>query len=150
MMKFETYGDYAARTRASFDRQAAMRSMGIRIDDLAPGELWLSMPFNPEFTQQHGFLHAGVITSAMDTAAGFAAYTLMPEEAGVLTVELKSSFLAPARGQRLNFHARVLKPGRTLIFTEAVATAIDGENPREIARMTATMMVVQGRAGVQG
>ncbi|WP_235857745.1 PaaI family thioesterase [Marimonas lutisalis] len=149
-MKFETYGDYAARTRASFDRQAAMRSMGIRIDDLAPGELWLSMPFNEGFTQQHGFLHAGVITSAMDTAAGFAAYTLMPEEAGVLTVELKSSFLAPARGQRFNFHARVLKPGRTLIFTEAVATAIDGENPREIARMTATMMVVQGRAGVTG
>lgn len=149
-MRFQTFGDFAARTRASFAAQPAMRTMGVRIDDVAPGEVWLSLPFDAELTQQHGFLHAGVVTSAMDTAAGFAAYTLMPEEAGVLTVELKASFMAPARGRRFNIHARVLKPGRTLIFTEAVARAIDGEDACEIARLSATMMVVQGRDDVKG
>jgi uncharacterized protein (TIGR00369 family) len=145
-----TFGDYAARTRDSFNKQTAMHSMGISLSDVAPGEVWLSLPFHADFAQQHGFLHAGVVTTAMDTAAGFAAYTLMPEEAGVLTVELKVSFMAPAKGQRFNFHARVLKPGRTLIFSEAVATALDGEASREIARLSATIMVVQGRADVTG
>jgi len=149
-MTFQTHGDYATRTRASFAAQAAMQTMGIGIDDVAPGEVWLSLPYDPKLTQQHGFLHAGVVTSALDTAAGFAAYTLMPEDAGVLTVELKTSLMAPAKGQRFNIHARVLKPGRTLIFTEAVATAIDADHEREIARLTATMMVIQGRDDVKG
>ena len=74
----------------------------------------------------------------------------MPEDAGVLTVELKTSLMAPAKGQRFNFEARVLKPGRTIIFTEAVAHAIDDGREREIARLTATMMVVQGRDDVKG
>ncbi|UYV38919.1 PaaI family thioesterase [Rhodobacteraceae bacterium D3-12] len=147
---FQTYGDYAARARDGFARQAAMRSMGITLDDVAPGEMWLSLPFNPDFTQQHGFLHAGVITTALDTAAGFAALTLMPEDAGVLTAELKTSLMAPARGQMFTIHGRVVKPGRTLMFTEAVARAIDGENTREIARLSATMVVVQGRTDVKG
>ena len=146
----KTYGDFAARTRAGFAAQPAMKVMGIAMDDVAPGEVWLSLPFDAALTQQHGFLHAGVVTSALDTAAGFAAYTLMPEAAGVLTVELKSSFIAPAKGQRFNIHARVVKPGRTLIFTEAVAVAVDGEKEREIARLSATMMVVQGRDDVKG
>ena len=149
-MNFVTYGDYAARARASFARQPAMETMGITVSDVAPGRVWLTMPFNEALTQQHGFLHAGVVTSALDTAAGFAAYTLMPEDAGVLTVELKTSLMAPAKGQRFNFEARVLKPGRTIIFTEAVAHAIDGGREREIARLTATMMVVQGRDDVKG
>ncbi|MDQ2088288.1 PaaI family thioesterase [Marimonas arenosa] len=149
-MSFTTYGDYAARTRDSFDRQAAMRTLGIAITDVAPGRVWLTLPFRADLTQQHGFLHAAVITAAMDSAAGYAAYTLMPEDAGVLTAEFKSSFLAPARGSRFNVEARVLKPGRTLIFTEAVAHAIDGAAEREIARLTATMVVVQGRADVTG
>ena len=149
-MNFVTYGDYAARARASFARQPAMETMGITVSDVAPGRVWLTMPFNEALTQQHGFLHAGVVTSALDTAAGFAAYTLMPEDAGVLTVELKTSLMAPAKGQRFNFEARVLKPGRTIIFTEAVAHAIDDGREREIARLTATMMVVQGRDDVKG
>lgn len=149
-MSFATYGDYAGRVRTSFARQPAMRAMGISIDDVAPGEVWLSMPFNPDFTQQHGFMHAGVIVSGLDTAAGFAALTLMPEEAGVLTVELKTSLMRPGKGQRFNLHAQVLKPGRTILFTEAVATAIDGEREHEIARLSATMMAVQGRDDVKG
>ncbi len=149
-MSLATYGDYAARTRESFARQPAMRAMGISIDDVAPGEVWLSMPFNPDFTQQHGFMHAGTIVSGLDTAAGFAAFTLMPEEAGVLTVELKTALMRPGKGQRFNFHARVVKPGRTILFTEAVAMAIDAGQEHEIARLSATMMAVEGRADIRG
>lgn len=149
-MSFQTYGDYGARARDSFAKQSAMRSMGVRVDDVAPGEMWLSLPFNADFTQQHGFMHAGVITSVLDTAAGFAALTLMPEDAGVLTAEMKTSLLSPAKGQLFTIHGRVLKPGRSLIFTEAVAKAIDGEQEKEIARLTATMFVVQGRDDVKG
>ena len=149
-MKFDTHGDFEARARASFAAQPAMRVMGIAMDDVSPGEVWLSLPFDARLTQQHGFLHAGVVTAALDTAAGFAAFTLMPEDAGVLTVELKTSLMAPAKGQRFNIHARVVKPGRTLIFTEASAVAIDGAREREIARLSATMMVVRGREDVKG
>lgn len=149
-MSFTTHGDYQARTRASFAAQAAMATLGIRLDAIRPGEVRLSMPFRPDLTQQHGFLHAGIVTSAMDTAAGFAAYSLMPEDAGVLTIELKTSLMSPGRGARFEFVGRVIKPGRSIVFTEATAHAIDGDARREIARLSASMMVVQGRADVTG
>ena len=141
---------FEARTRASFDRQAMMATLGMSADRIAPGEVVLSMPFDTRFTQQHGFLHAGAIASGLDTACGFAALTLMAEDAGVLTVEFKVSLLAPGRGQRFRFAGRVLKHGQTLVFTEASARAeLDGAE-RLIATMTATMMAVTGRADVRG
>lgn len=149
-MSFTTHGDYQARTRASFAAQAAMATLGIGLDAIRPGEVRLSMPFRPDLTQQHGFLNAGIVTSAMDTAAGFSAYSLMPEDAGVLTIELKTSLMSPGRGARFEFVGRVIKPGRSIVFTEATAHAIDGDARREIARLSASMMVVQGRADVTG
>lgn len=141
---------FEARTRASFARQAMMKTLGVTADRITPGEVELSMPFDARFTQQHGFLHAGAIAAGLDTACGFAAFTLMPRDAGVLTVEFKVSLLAPGRGQRFRFGARVLKPGRTLVFTEATAHAeLDGAE-RLIATMTATMMAVAGRDDVKG
>ncbi len=145
-----TYGDYAARARAGLAAQPMLMNMGARVEEVTPGYMRLSMPFNPDFTQQHGFLHAGAVTAAMDSAAGFAALTLMPEDAGVLTVELKSSLLRPAQGAVFGFEGRVVKPGRTLIFTEGVAWCDDGDDRVEIARLSATMMVVQGRDGIRG
>ncbi|KAJ56596.1 hypothetical protein ACMU_06535 [Actibacterium mucosum KCTC 23349] len=146
-MTFKTHGDYATRARASFARQAMMTTLGAQIADVAPGQVRLTLPFNPDLTQQHGFMHAGAITSVLDTAAGFAAYTLMPEDAAVLTVELKSSLLRPAAGVRFHITGQVVKPGRTIIFTEATAMAEDGQGVHtEIARLSASMMVVQGRA----
>jgi uncharacterized protein (TIGR00369 family) len=142
--------DFEARTRASFSRQAMMATLGVTADRVAPGEVELSMPFDARFTQQHGFLHAGAIASGLDTACGFAAFTLMPEDAGVLTVEFKLSLLAPGRGQRFRFSGRVVKPGRTLVFTEATAHATDGGSERLIATMSATMMAVTGRDDVKG
>ena len=141
---------FEARTLESFSRQAMMATLGITADRVAPGEVELSMPFDARFTQQHGFLHAGAIASGLDTACGFAAFTLMPEDAGVLTVEFKLSLLAPGRGDRFRFRGRVVKPGRTLVFAEAAAHASNGGAERLIATMSATMMAITGREDVKG
>lgn len=152
--------DFEAAARASFARQGMMATLGAAIERVAPGEFDLAMPFDARFTQQHGFLHAGAIASMLDTASGFAALTLMPADTGVLTVEFKLSLLSPARGARFRFLARVVKPGRTLVFTEAAAYAgQDGTGPAgagpdgagpPIAAMTATMMAIAGRDDVKG
>lgn len=140
------YGDPQSveRMRADFDRQGAMSSMGITVSDVAPGRVVLEMPFNPAFSQQHGFQHAGVTTSGMDSACGFAAFTLMAAEHEVLTVEFKCSFLAPARGQSFRFIGEVIKPGRRLTFTQGHAIAIDDGAETTVATITATMMAVRG------
>ncbi|MEJ8563169.1 PaaI family thioesterase [Yoonia sp. GPGPB17] len=140
------YGDPQSveRMRADFDRQGAMSTMGITVSDITPGRVILEMPFNPAFSQHHGFIHAGTITSGMDSACGFAALTLMDAESEVLTVEFKCSFLAPARGQSFRFEGDVLKSGRTLTFTEGRAIALDGPQETVIATITATMMAVRG------
>ncbi len=139
--------DAVARMRADFARQGAMSAMGITVGDVAPGRVVLDMPFNPDFTQHHGFMHAGVITTAMDSACGFAAFTLMDAEAEVLTVEFKANFMAPAKGVHFRFEGEVLKSGRTLTFTTGRAIALDGESETTVATMTATMMAVRGMTG---
>jgi uncharacterized protein (TIGR00369 family) len=101
-------------------------------------------------TQQHGFLHAGIISTALDSACGYAAFSLMPENAGVLTIEFKVNLLAPGKGERL-FRGNVTKPGRTIIVADGQAYAFgaDGE-AKLIATMTGTMMTVTGRQGIEG
>src|SRR5215475_11078606 len=115
---------FAERVRASFVRQRAMHTLGVEITRLAAGEIELAMPYDPAFTQQHGFTHAGIITTALDSACGYAAFSLMPADAAVLTVEFKTNRLAPARGERFLFRARVVKPGRTITVCEAQALAL--------------------------
>jgi uncharacterized protein (TIGR00369 family) len=140
--------DFAARVRASFARQQAMRTLGIELVRLGPGEIELTMPYAPAYTQQHGFMHAGIITTALDSACGYAAFSLMPAEAAVLTVEFKTNLLAPAKGERFAFRARVVKPGRTLTVCEAQALALGGGEERLVATMTATLMALFEREGV--
>lgn len=135
--------DAVARMRADFARQGAMASMGITVGDVAPGRVTLDMPFNPDFTQHHGFMHAGAITTAMDSACGFAAFTLMDADAEVLTVEFKANFLAPARGARFRIEGEVIKSGRTLTFTHGRAIACDVDSETVVATLTATMMAVR-------
>ena len=137
--------DWEPRVRASFDAQAMMHTLGAKLTVCAPGRTEVEMPFNPAVTQQHGFLHAGAVTSVTDSACGFAAMTLMPAGAEVLTVELKISLLAPAKGERFHFTGEVIKPGRTLIFTEGRAFAEEAGERRLIATLSATMMTVMGR-----
>jgi uncharacterized protein (TIGR00369 family) len=133
---------YRAAAIAMFGSQPAMRTLGIVIVRLAPGEVELAMLHSPAFTQQNGFVHAGIITAGLDNACGVAAFTLMPSEAGILTVEFKTTLLAPARGERFVFKAEVVKPGRMLTFCEAKAFAEHDGKTTLIATMTGTLMAM--------
>jgi len=136
---------YRTVATATFDRQEAMRTLGISIARLEPGEVDLSMPHSHALTQQNGFVHAGIITAGLDTACGIAAFTLMPVDSDILTVEFKTNLLAPARGARFVFRARVVKPGRTLTVCEAQAFAeLDGAE-NLVATMTGTLMALPRR-----
>ena len=142
--------DFASRVRASFARQAAMDTIGARLEAVEAGRVVIELPFSSRLTQQHGFLHAGIVTTALDSACGYAASTLMPSEAGVLTIEFKVNLMAPAQGKRFRMVGEVVKPGRTISVTEAKAFAIDDEGREKlIASMGATMMVITGRDGIQ-
>ena len=98
--------NYAAHVRTSFARQTAMATLNIEIVELDAGEVQLKMPYSAAYAQQHGFIHAGIITTALDTACGYAAFSLMPEDAAVLTIEFKTNLIAPARGDYFRFRAR--------------------------------------------
>lgn len=143
------FSGYEARVRDSFDRQPAMHSMGITISKVEPGSVELVMPYNPDFIQQHGFLHGGVIVAALDSTAGFSALTLMDEEAGVLSVEVKTSFLAPGKGDHFRFVGEVIKPGRNLVFVETRGYAISDGQEKLMATLNGTMMAVRGRDDVK-
>ncbi len=149
--KIVPVADFEERVRASFARQEAMRTIGAELTSVTPGIVEMEMPFSAALTQQHGFLHAGIISAALDSACGYAAFSLMPEDAGVLTIEFKVNLLAPGRGERFLFRGSVTKPGRTIVVADgqAYAFAADGE-ARLIATMTGTMMRISGRDGVVG
>jgi uncharacterized protein (TIGR00369 family) len=135
-------GGFEEKVRASFARQKAMETLGVTISRVEPGEVELAMPFNADFTQQHGFLHAGTVTTALDSACGYAAYSLMPAEASVLSIEFKVNLLAPAKGETFRFLGKVIKSGRTISVCEGHAFAVTGGVEKLIATMTATMMAV--------
>jgi uncharacterized protein (TIGR00369 family) len=139
---------FDARVRANFAKQVIMSKLRVTLTEVAAGRVLLEMPFQDDLIQQHGFIHAGIITTALDSACGYAAFSLMPARAEVLTVEFKSNFLRPAAGERFRFEGRVMKPGKTLIITEGRAFAIDGAQIKEISAMQATMMVITGREGI--
>lgn len=140
--------DYAQRVRASFGRQGAMATIGAQLVAIGPGTVTIELPWAQGLTQQHGFLHAGIVATALDSACGYAGSSLMPADAGVLTVEYKINLLAPAQGQHFRMTAQVVKPGRTITVSEGRAFAIDNGQERLIATMTATLMTVTGRDGI--
>ncbi|MCG8463402.1 MAG: PaaI family thioesterase, partial [Xanthomonadales bacterium] len=112
---------FQQRVSDSFARQQAMSSLGIELASVEAGRVCLSMPYQGEYTQQHGFIHAGIISTALDSACGYAAFSLMPADAAVLSIEFKVNLLSPARGSHFRFEAEVLKPGRTITVAEAKA-----------------------------
>jgi len=140
---------YAVRVAASFARQPAMETIGASLAQVAPGRVVIELPFAPGLTQQHGFLHGGVVGMVLDSACGYAGFSLMPVEAAVLTIEYKINMLAPARGQRFRMEGLVVKPGRTITVTEGRAYAIDGGAEKLVATMTCTLMSVVGRDGIK-
>jgi len=143
--------DYEGRIRLSFARQSAMTTIGAVLSRVTPGTVEIEMPYSQGLTQQHGFLHAGIISTALDSACGYAAYSLMPENAGVLTIEFKVNLLAPGKGERFLFRGSVTKPGRTIVVADGQAYALGADgDARLIATMTGTMMIVIGRDGIDG
>lgn len=141
--------DYVMRVRTSFGRQQAMTLLGAQMTEVQPGMTEIVLPFREDLTQQHGFVHAGVITAIADSACGYAALSLMPRDVGVLTVEFKVNLLSPAAGERFVARGQVVKPGRTIMVCtgEVVAQRADGAQ-QTVAIMQATMMVVRDRPTV--
>lgn len=143
--------DFAARVEHSFGLMRTMDTMGAWILRSEPGRMENGLAFDDKLTQQHGFLHAGVSTTMMDTACGFAAASLMPKNSGVLTVEFKVNLLAPGLGERFRFVGEVLKPGRTISVCEGRAYGISEDGSEKlIASMSATMMTMMDRDNVKG
>jgi uncharacterized protein (TIGR00369 family) len=141
---------YAERVRTSFERQQVMHTIGGMLVDVTPGMVLIELPFNSQLTQQHGFLHAGIVTTIVDSACGYAAYSLMPVDAAVLTIEYKINLIAPAAGERFIARGEVIKPGRNITVCEGRVTAISEGREQLIALMQATMMTLRERPGLAG
>jgi len=125
-----------------------MTTIGAHLTGVAPGAIEIELPYRGDLTQQHGFLHAGVITIIADSACGYAALSLMPASAPVLTVEYKVNLLSPAAGDRMIARGRVVKPGKTLTVCTADVVAVTDGREKTIATMTGTLMAIYDRPDV--
>jgi uncharacterized protein (TIGR00369 family) len=140
--------NFEQRVRESFARQSFMATLGASLARVGPGEVLIAVPFSATLTQQHGFLHAGVVTAVMDSACGYAALTLMEPRAGVMSVEFKVNLLAPAAGNRFVAIGRVVRAGRTLTVCHGELRAVQDEGELLVAVLQGTMMAVRDRAGI--
>jgi uncharacterized protein (TIGR00369 family) len=136
------------KVRDSFARQTLMHTIGARIAALSPGRCEIELPYRRDLCQQHGYLHAGISTTIADSAAGYAAFSLMPPGASVLTVEFKVNFMAPAAGERFLARGSVVRPGRTLMVVETEVAAVENGQEKPIAQMLATMMCLEATPDV--
>lgn len=135
---------FAARVRASFARQAAMQLIGAELGAVEPGAVTIELPVRDDLTQQHRYVHGGIVGMIADSAGGYAAFTLMPPDASVLTVEYKINMLAPAAGLRLVARGTVIKPGRTLSIARADVFAVTAAGEKLVATLQQTLMVMHG------
>ena len=140
------FAGYETRVRESFARQGAMRLIGATVGEVAPGYCAIELVPRPELSQQHGYVHAGIVSAIVDTAGGYAGFTLFPQDCSVLTVEFKLNLLAPAGGDRLLAEGFVVKPGRSLAITRGEVHAEKDGKRTLIAIMQQTLMVMHGKA----
>ncbi len=141
-----TDAGFESRIRSSFTRQGAMRLIGAQLGEVTPGYCSITLVPRPELSQQHGYVHAGVVSMIVDSAGGYAGFTLFPVAASVLTVEFKLNLLAPAQGERLVAEGFVVKPGRTLVITRGEVHAELGGKRTLVALMQQTLMVMHGKS----
>jgi len=137
--------DFERRVRASFARQRVMESIGATLTHVEAGAVEITLPYRIDLTQQHGFIHAGIVATILDSACGYAAFSLMPPEMAVLTVEYKINLLRPAKGDRLIARARVVRDGKTLTVCAGDAFADTDGAETVVATMLATVMAVEQR-----
>lgn len=138
--------EFVARVRDSFARQGAMALIGAEITRLEPGSVDIAVTFRPDLAQQHGYFHGGVVGMIGDSAGGYAAFSLMPADASVLTVEYKINLLAPAHGERLIARGRVVKPGRTLTVTHVDVVVVRDGHEHVCATLLQTLMAMAGKS----
>jgi uncharacterized protein (TIGR00369 family) len=141
--------DFQVRIRRSFDRQGAMHTLGAELTRISQGVVEIELPFDIKLTQQHGILHAGVISAALDTACSYAAYTVIDPDASVLTIEFKVNLMSPGRGERFLFRSEITKPGSNIIVADGRGYAISDGPAKLIASMTSTLMVIKDREGIR-
>jgi len=142
--------NFEARVRASFGKQQLMTTIGATLARVEAGKVDIRLPFRDNLTQQHGFLHAGTIAAVADSACGYAALSLMPEDAGVLSIEFKVNMLAPAKGDAIIARGIVIRAGRTIMVCRADVVSVTGRDEKLVAAMQGTMMVITEREGVGG
>lgn len=144
MTNFETpEPNFAAKVRASFARQGLMTNIGASLISILPGEVEIEVAWREDLTQQQGFVHGAVIAAMVDTACGYAAFTLMPPDVEVVTVEFKINFVAPAVGDKIIARGRVTKAGKTLTVCAGDAFAVKEGKEKLVATLQATMMAVR-------
>ena len=141
---------YERRTRESFAKQGAMAHLGAVLERVRPGLVEISLPYRDELSQQHGFFHAGIVATVADSAGGYAAYTLFPADAGVLTVEFKVNLMAPADGERIVATGRVIRSGRSITVSSFDVHVEKAGRRTHCATGLQTIMRIVGRTGVQG
>lgn len=143
------HSDIDARVRDSFGKQTIMNTLGAEVLAVRPGEVEIVLPFSDRVLQQHGFIHAGAVATIADSACGYAALSVMPRDAAVLTTEFKINLMSPAKGDRLRAIGRVVRSGRTLVITLGEVFAETGGTSKQVAMITATMMVVSTGTGLK-
>jgi uncharacterized protein (TIGR00369 family) len=141
--------DFVNRVRASFARQSVMTTIGATMTAVEPGAVAIELPFRADLCQQHGFLHAGVVATIVDSACGYAALTLMQADAAVLSIEFKANFTAPAAGERFVAQGRVVRAGRTITVCTGEVFAVAADREKSICLMQATMMALGADAGLR-
>lgn len=149
-LQFETRNsEYKQKVIESFNRQEIMKTLNASILSIQPGIIELEFPYQAHLTQQHGFIHAGIVSTVLDSACGYAAFSLMPENAAVLTIEFKVNFLSPAKGERFIAIGKVKKPGKNITVTEGeLFSYIEGKK-KSVAIMVGTIMSVYDRKGIK-
>jgi uncharacterized protein (TIGR00369 family) len=145
----ETADSADARVRASFAKQTIMATLGASVASVKKGEVEIVLPFSDKVLQQHGFIHAGAIATIADSACGYAALSVMPDDAAVLTTEFKIHLLSPAKGERIRAVGRVVRAGRKLVITMGEVFAEEGGASKQIALITASMMVIETTTGLK-
>jgi len=132
---------FAEEIKQSFTKQTIMGLIGAELSRVEPGVIEITLPYRADLAQQHGYLHAGIVTTIADSACGYAAYSLMPPNSEVLSVEFKVNLLRPAKGEKFLAVAEVVKAGKTLTVVRADVFGVDGEEQRElVATMLGTMI----------
>jgi uncharacterized protein (TIGR00369 family) len=142
--------DFERMVRESFAKQGFMGHLGAEIAQVRPGYCKIHLPRRPDLLQQHGFIHTGALSAIVDTAGGYAAFSLFDPGDGVLTVEFKINCMAPADGEKVIARGEVVRPGRTLTVTKGEVVAVKSGRETVCALMQQTMMRVTGRADVKG